>query len=299
MVVRDEEKNTEFSISLPVLIGLAWLAGLIYLLILQPSSFLHNVSSEHQFPEVFSRVFVLIALLISLVWSIHQYRTDEFKTLTSPLNEGLTFYLTLSFFALFLFENNWDLDLRESLAGRIITGMILLPLFLIPVVWYNEKIKMDPTWTNKWDLKKTEVRCLLLSVSSLGLLGFSQVLDYNHDHHIDGSGLISYLGGIRGFEECLEYWALLGILMSFYCLAMRREAVVRDLVRGSQWRIFLALITILSIGNAMLQGEDWDDWLKPFHLSGLVIMVVSTIVLLQQLMVFVKRNPEMSRLDDK
>lgn len=273
--------------------SLTWLSGLVFLLLLQSSSMLQDMSSEHHFTEIFSRVFVSIALLMSIVWAYHQYEIDRFQGLKFPLEDGLPFYLVLTFLSLSLYENNWDLDFRESFPGMIAAGVPLLPLLLIPMVWYG--MRDDNAG---WKFSGQEEKGVLLALLGLGLMALSQVFDFYHDHHNQGSGLLRELIDIKGLEECLEYWALLAILQSFFYLALRRDVLVRSLVHGRHWHGLVGMVVLFSVGNAMVLGSQWDgSWLY-FHILGMMVMVIGLVLVFHRLRVFLEETKVREETDE-
>jgi len=273
---------------------------LAFFLTLQVPGPHRQIGSEYLYVEQASRLLVALGLVLSGIWAYHLYLIDGKPRINWPWMRLLPFLLTVAFGALFYYENNWDLEMREQTWGIAVAGATLLPLLLLPMAWYRIGKKDDPqperdhgNNSRFMDLLFKR-QGLLLSLSGLAIMALSQVLDYHHDHSDRGLAIFRELGGIRGLEECLEYWALLALFQSLFLLAVVGDTAVAELVKNARWKQLVVAVGIMSVGNGFWLGREWDGWWLYFHVLGLVVALTGLVLTVRELKSFIRGSNELN-----
>ena len=212
-----------------------------------------------------------LAYLFVAVIAWRDLQENKQDTESNALQTGKT----LLFFSLILviLENNWDLTLRESMAGRVIFALTLGSV----LVWLSWL-----AFNSDWPAPSAYP---LLYILVLGILGLGQTVDAFHDGIVSNEAA-QEIGTNITLEETTELFAAWVLFHAAWIWHNRDPEAINFWQNPDGWKL-LGGLSLLGIGNGFLaftrEGTGGHFVSNEIAALGILLMILGIYLIKKQI----------------
>ena len=234
------ESTERISLLSPLMLAVYSICFFIFLLdiYLLPDAFSEYSKIESEYRPVEQATRLAYLLVAAMAWRDFQQNKQTTEEKSVQMGKILFFFSII----MIILENNWDLTLRESMAGRVIFA-VGLGSVLVWLSWF--------TFNSDWEMPLVYP---LLYILVLVFLGLGQIADTFHDEkgeELLDNKAVEKIGTSVGLEETTELFAA-WILFHAAWIWHNRDPKAIEFWTSSAGLKHVAGLSLFGIGNGFL-----------------------------------------------